>query len=61
LESNREFESSKLSALYSCRVWNTNRNEGKIMKPYLIKFDLVGIGKTYEPLIEYRKKILAFC
>ena len=30
------------------------------MKPYFIKFDLVGIGKTFEPLIEYRKNFLTF-
>jgi hypothetical protein len=30
------------------------------MKPYLIKFDLVGIGETFEPLIEYRKNFLSF-
>ena len=30
------------------------------MKPYLIKFDLVGIGETFEPVIEYRKNFLSF-
>ena len=32
----------------------------KKMKPYFIKFDLIGIGKTFEPLIEYRKNFLTF-